>query len=170
MLGPDRHVHVLAGRHVLEDLEHLLLSLERLEQPPERLPAPRLRLIGEVRDAADDHVRGPVPAAREPERVGDHQQEVVLVRTDPGRQFQQLRLRARVGLALQGLQSPLGPMERVGAPVLGPVHHLLVHPPVLADGEDHQGGTHVDQLEADQLLVRCARRNREPRVLGQPGQ
>ena len=41
----------------MQDAEHLLLALERLEQAPEGLAAPRLRLVGQVRDPADHHVR-----------------------------------------------------------------------------------------------------------------
>ena len=56
--------HPRVGRTSCRTLEHLLLALERLEQSAERLAPPVLRLVGQVRDPADDHVRGALALGR----------------------------------------------------------------------------------------------------------
>ena len=77
----------------MQHLEHLLLALEGLEQAAEGLPPPRLRLVGEVRDAADQDVAALAPAVAIAQHVGDDQQHIVLARGARRRQLQQLRLR-----------------------------------------------------------------------------
>ena len=66
-----------------------LLALERFEQSAQRLPAPRLRLIGEVRDAADHDVALRTPCDGDPQDVRGHQQEVVSIAVRLRRQLQE---------------------------------------------------------------------------------
>ena len=164
MLGTDRHADVV-GRDVVQHLEHLLFALEGLEQTPKGLATPGLRLVGEVRDTADHDVGRVLSARRETQHVSDHQQQVVLIRRDRRRQLQELRLRAGIGLSLQRAEFPLRPVERLRAPVLGPVQDLLVDATVLPDREHHHRGAHVDELEPDQLLLGGARRDGDAGVL-----
>ena len=85
-----------------------------------------------------------------------------------GGQLQQPRLRIRVGHRPGAPQAPLGLASASARRAFGPVDDLFVDPAVLADGQDHDGRAHVDQLEADDRLLRGARRDREPRVLREP--
>ena len=54
--------------------------------------------------------------------------------------------------------------------MLGVIEDLLVHAAVLPDDEHHQRRSHVDQFHPDDLLLRGARRHREPRVLREPAE
>ncbi len=66
------------GADVGEHAQHLLLALERLEQPAERLATHLLRLVGEVRHAAHHHVGRALPLGRDPQRLRGMQEQVAL--------------------------------------------------------------------------------------------
>jgi hypothetical protein len=61
MLVADRHGHVVRRREILQDAQHVLFPLQRLEQAPQGVAAPCLRVVGEVRDPADEHVAARAP-------------------------------------------------------------------------------------------------------------
>ena len=100
------------GADVGEHAEHLLLALEGLEQPAQRVAAHLLRLAGEVRHAAHHHVGRTLALGRDPQRLHRVQQQVALAVAALGRELQQPRLGVEVVEAAQALQSTVGVAQR----------------------------------------------------------
>ena len=163
----DRDTHVLGGGDVLEHPNHLLLPLEGLHETAQGVATPDLRVVGQIRDPAHDHVPGPLALGRHAEHVGGDQQDVMGPGGLGGRHPQQRCLRVEIRRAANRAQPRLGRRQGLRVDVFRPVDDLLVDTPVL---QAQQRRSHVDHLESHQVLVGCAGWNRETRVLGEPRQ
>ncbi len=159
-----------ARRDVPQDVEHVLLALQRFEQPSQRVVSPGLSLVGQVRDTADDHVGRALALGGHPQRVGGDQQDVVDAGWLARRHPQQADLRIQIRRATDLVQPAPRSLDSRAIDVIGTIDDLLVHPAVLSDREDQQGRAHVDRLEPYELFVGRPGRYGQARVLREPRQ
>ena len=133
------------------------------------LATPMCGLVGEVRDAADQHVVRPRTHLHVAEHVRRRREDLALGPTGRRGRLQDLRARLGYRLVLHAIgERALEGGEPLGIELGGAVDHRLVHTATLPDDQQHQPVPELDQLGPSDQLARTGRWNGEACVLRDP--